>query len=277
MAKRKKPKIFVSHSSEDSTFAAKLVEDLNAAGAQAWLDVNDLGAGSFPQGIDAALARCEFFLLVLTRNAQTSMWVNTEVYAAIHRHNERKIKDLIFIKAAEIDRENLSPMWAAINWFDATKDYFTALNQALRIVGLRPAENKSPVVPDTLPQSVNEHQEGYVGLIRRNMSAAGLALERSRFGSALANFESVIMSILDLKGRLSSETTKPRPSSEATTSLDELNSFYKQALQGKAEALYELGRFREAEWASEVAETLPFLDKIRQLESSNRRLRLNDS
>ena len=39
------PKIFVSHSHDDNNFAEKLVKDLNAAGSNAWLDKNELGAG----------------------------------------------------------------------------------------------------------------------------------------------------------------------------------------------------------------------------------------
>jgi hypothetical protein len=37
-----RPNIFVSHSSKDTLFATQLVNDLNAAGAHAWLDVNGL-------------------------------------------------------------------------------------------------------------------------------------------------------------------------------------------------------------------------------------------
>jgi hypothetical protein len=47
------PKIFVSHSSDDTAFATKLVADLCAAGAHAWLDTNDLGAGNFQERISA--------------------------------------------------------------------------------------------------------------------------------------------------------------------------------------------------------------------------------
>ena len=69
------PKIFVSHSSDDTAFAMSLVADLCAAGAHAWLDTNDLGAGNFQERISTALAECEWFVLVLTRNALASRWV----------------------------------------------------------------------------------------------------------------------------------------------------------------------------------------------------------
>ncbi len=40
------PKVFVSHSHVDDAFAERLVDDLCAAGADAWLDKTDLGAGN---------------------------------------------------------------------------------------------------------------------------------------------------------------------------------------------------------------------------------------
>jgi hypothetical protein len=64
-----RPNIFVSHSSKDTLFATQLVNDLNAAGAHAWLDVNDIVAGDFMDRINAAFNECEWFVLVLTQNA----------------------------------------------------------------------------------------------------------------------------------------------------------------------------------------------------------------
>lgn len=41
-----KLKVFISHSHEDDAFAERLVDDLCAAGEDAWLDKTDLGAGN---------------------------------------------------------------------------------------------------------------------------------------------------------------------------------------------------------------------------------------
>ena len=41
------PQIFVRHSHADDAFAERLADDLRAAGADAWLDKTDLGAGNF--------------------------------------------------------------------------------------------------------------------------------------------------------------------------------------------------------------------------------------
>jgi TIR domain-containing protein len=117
-----RPKIFVSHSSLDTAFASKLVTDLKAAGADAWMDTNDLGAGNFQQGISEALANCEWFLLVLTPNALVSDWVRMEVDAAIWLKHQKRIKELIFIKAADIDFRGLPVLWCVFNIFDVTHD-----------------------------------------------------------------------------------------------------------------------------------------------------------
>ena len=70
------PKVFVSHSHLDNGYAEWVVDDLCAAGADAWFDTINLGAGNFQQRISAALSKCDWFMLVLTRNALASPWVS---------------------------------------------------------------------------------------------------------------------------------------------------------------------------------------------------------
>ena len=130
------PRIFVSHSTLDITFASKLVEDLNAAGAAAWIDDTDLGVGNFQQRISEALADCEWFLLILTRNALASGWVRQEVDAANRLLNYGRIKALVFVKAADVDLIELPALWGVFNVFDATADYAAALRRTLKAVGL---------------------------------------------------------------------------------------------------------------------------------------------
>jgi|GEM_PF-2065421 tetratricopeptide (TPR) repeat protein len=174
-----KPKIFVSHSSKDVAFALKLVRDLNAAGAQAWMDSNDLGAGNFQQHIDEALAGCEWLLLVLTRNALSSEWVRQEVYAANRLKNQGQINELIFIKAEEVDHHQLPPMWGVYNIFDATQDYSMALKRVLKEVGLLPASNEPLEVSKSLPTGT------YYELITRGSQLIG----EKRFSEAIPYFE----------------------------------------------------------------------------------------
>jgi TIR domain len=96
MSTTSQPKIFVSHSHKDDAFTECLVGDLRQAGANAWMDNTGLGAGNFQQRISEALADCEWFVLVLTRDALVSSWVRQEVDAANRLKNQGKIHDLIF-------------------------------------------------------------------------------------------------------------------------------------------------------------------------------------
>jgi hypothetical protein len=130
------PKIFVSHSHKDDVCTEKLVNDLRRAGADAWMDTTDLGAGNFQQRIDEALAGCEWFVLILTRDALASPWVQEEVYAAKRLKNLGRIRDLIFIRAGPINYVELPATWGVFNVFDVTHDYAAALSDVLRVLGL---------------------------------------------------------------------------------------------------------------------------------------------
>jgi hypothetical protein len=157
------------------------VNDLKAAGADAWMDVNDLGAGNFQQGISAALAKCEWFLLVLTRHALASEWVTMEVDAAIRLKHQGKVKELIFIKAAGVDYSELPPLWGVFNIFDATANYMAALNRTL---------NALRVVPQTIPEDTPPHMETPLhvairsGLSRANCPYCGVRNEITATGFA---------------------------------------------------------------------------------------------
>lgn len=146
------PKVFVSHSHVDDAFAERLVKDLRAAGADAWLDKTDLGAGDFQARISAALGGCEWFVLVLTRSALASKWVVQEVNAANSLKHQGRIQDLIFIQAGPIEHHELPALWSVYNIFDATADYATTRDRVATTVGVtRPRPSISPLSPQATP------------------------------------------------------------------------------------------------------------------------------
>lgn len=169
------PKIFVSHSHNDDAFSERLVTDLRQAGADAWMDKTDLGAGNWQQRIDEALAGCEWFVLVLTRDALASPWVQQEVYAANRLKNQGRIRDLIFVQAQSMDHRELPATWGIFNIFDATTDYASARDRTLRAIELQPLssglpaagqpsvpESKVPVIPP--PPTPAQFPEWLAGL-----------------------------------------------------------------------------------------------------------------
>ncbi len=145
------PRIFVSHSHTDEAFTERLVDDFNQAGARAWMDKRDLGPGNFQERISEALADCEWFVLVLTRDALASPWVRQEVDAANRLKNLKRIRDLIFIQAGPVTHAEVPALWGVYNILDATTDYASALNRTLKAVGCVPKPSYPlPTVPARL-------------------------------------------------------------------------------------------------------------------------------
>jgi hypothetical protein len=73
---KKRPKLFISHSSKDKQFAKWLAIDLANSGYQPWLDEWSISAGeSIPTEIGVGIEQCDFVLLVLSKNSTTSNWV----------------------------------------------------------------------------------------------------------------------------------------------------------------------------------------------------------
>lgn len=276
-----KPKIFVSHSTKDNAFATKLVADLKAAGADAWLDLNDMTVGSFPTRISQALDACEWFLLVLTDNALKSRWVRLEVDSAFALMNQGRIRDLIFIKAENADLK-LPGLWNAINYFNAIADYDGTLAKTLHNVGLPPA-----VADPTPAQIVSRWSEQY-GLqqqprlrrrlpsfvrvrravplewqpppniaspdteMHRYITRGRKYLEESRYDDALWDFERVFVLL-----RLEKLRDREPSQNEKST----YNDICRKAGKGMYEALMAQGRIEEAyESQRMVSAELPFPD-----------------
>jgi hypothetical protein len=84
------PSVFVSHSHKDDAFTARLVADLEIAGANVWVDVAGVGAEDFQKRINQALTNCEWFVLVLSPDALSSEWVEMEVHAAIRLKTQKR-------------------------------------------------------------------------------------------------------------------------------------------------------------------------------------------
>ena len=144
------PEVFVSHSHKDDAFTDRLVKDFRQAGANAWMDKNDLGAGDFQDRISQALSDCEWFVLVLTKDALESKWVRQEVNVANILHHQGQIQNLIFIQAGPVEHTEIPAFWRVFNIFDATKDYDSARDRALKAVGLSGLTRTGQAQPATV-------------------------------------------------------------------------------------------------------------------------------
>src|SRR5437773_8008065 len=90
--------VFLSHASRDHTQAKRLRDLLVAHGIKVWFSPHHIrGAQQWQDEIGEALARCGWFILMLSPNAVKSMWVKRELnYALIQERYERRIIPLLF-------------------------------------------------------------------------------------------------------------------------------------------------------------------------------------
>lgn len=85
------PKVFLSYASEDRELAGQIAQALLSQGVDTWWDTWEIRAGdSLRRKIDAGLADCTHFLVLLTPVSLTKPWVNQEMDAGLVRMlNER--------------------------------------------------------------------------------------------------------------------------------------------------------------------------------------------
>ena len=144
-------RVFVSHhhSPEEDAFTARLVADLEAAGADVWVDIVGVGAADFQKRINQALAICNWFVLVLTPAAITSPWVEMEMHAAIRLKAQGHMQGIIQVMAQTVSQDQIPPTWGIYAHLDAIRDYATALKMALGEISLASAITTLP--PPTSP------------------------------------------------------------------------------------------------------------------------------
>jgi hypothetical protein len=102
---------FISHSSVDKPFVAKLHRKLNAAGVNAWFDAADLVGGQiFHDKILRAIQSHDRVIVVLSRSSMRSRWVKAEIQMALKRKRDVllpiRLVDLSVVKRwAWVDKE----------------------------------------------------------------------------------------------------------------------------------------------------------------------------
>src|SRR5258708_35412379 len=124
--------VFLSHASQDHVRARRLRELLVAHGIPVWFSPHHIrGAQQWQEEIGQALARCGWFMVLLTPHAVKSMWVKRELRFALNeKRYEERIIPLLF-KECEFGVLNWTlPQFQMI---DYTKDYWQACAELLRI------------------------------------------------------------------------------------------------------------------------------------------------
>jgi hypothetical protein len=99
--------VFLSHSSRNRTKARRLAEIMRKHGIPVWYsETNINGAQDRHEEIGRALKRCDWFIVLLSRNSVKSTWVKRELlYALNHKQYENHILPVVI---GNCDPEELS-------------------------------------------------------------------------------------------------------------------------------------------------------------------------
>jgi hypothetical protein len=106
--------VFVSHhhSPKEDASTARLVADLEAAGADVCVDYQGIASGRFVQKINEGLSGRQWLVLVMTNAALRSTWVQAEVNAAIYQVNSGRMRGVISFVMTRCDEAQIPPLWA---------------------------------------------------------------------------------------------------------------------------------------------------------------------
>jgi hypothetical protein len=124
--------VFLSHASQDHAKAVRLRKVLVDHGVPVWFSPHHIkGAQQWQDEIGDALARCGWFMVLLTPHAVKSMWVRRELnYALIEKRYEDRIIPLLFKKC---DYRDLSWVLPQFQLIDFSNDYAKGLSELLHV------------------------------------------------------------------------------------------------------------------------------------------------
>jgi uncharacterized protein YjbI with pentapeptide repeats len=96
--------VFISYSTLDQEFAAKLHGDLQNAGVRCWFAPHDIASGKkLHEQIYRAIQAQDRLLLVLSKGSMSSEWVKTEIANARAKEKEQKRQALFPIRLVPFD------------------------------------------------------------------------------------------------------------------------------------------------------------------------------
>jgi len=127
--------VFLSHSSHDRGFVARLTKVLRRCGINYWYSAKHIvGARQWHDEIGRALARCDWFAVILSPESVRSMWVKHELVYAL---NEERYNDKIVpLLRKPCSHSRLSWTLGEFQFVDFTGDFDKGCRQLLRIWNL---------------------------------------------------------------------------------------------------------------------------------------------
>lgn len=163
------PYIFMSHSSKNNAFTQRLTDDLQAAGFNVWVDLEALRDGDrWLKVLQGAIEGCSALVVVMSRAARESEWVERETLLALEWRKP------IFI--ARLEDIPLPLQLITRQFTDFTGDYAAALARlqtALRGALHLPTAAASPL-PET-PYSPDPNEDNFFAYLAQMRAGAALA------------------------------------------------------------------------------------------------------
>jgi hypothetical protein len=137
------PEIFISYAREDQTQAERLYRDLKKEGFDAWIDTQDLLAGSnWSAEIRRAIRASQYFVLLLSAKSMTKRgFVHREIREALEVVHEMPETEIFLIPArlesCEVTHEDLG----RLHWVDLFPDWDNGLAQITKSLRRRSFED----------------------------------------------------------------------------------------------------------------------------------------
>lgn len=160
------PTAFLSHNYNDKELATRIASLLREKGVDVWYDKWEIKVGDsivnkiFKEG----LAKCNFFIILLSHNSIESKWVQEELNKAL----VRKIEGATRILPIKIDDCQIPEELLDLRWIDLSKNFEEGFNEVLKTIydlSEKPALGKPPQF-----------------IIDRKKTVAGLSPEATNIG-----------------------------------------------------------------------------------------------
>lgn len=127
--------VFLSHSSKDRKFADRLLQVIVAQAIPAFYSRKNIaGAQQWHDEIGAALARCDWFVLILSPDSVSSKWVKHELLYALQA--DRYEGRIVPVVHRTCDQEKLSWTLASIQRIDFRRRFAKGCRELLALWGI---------------------------------------------------------------------------------------------------------------------------------------------
>lgn len=133
--------VFFSHASADRRRVERIISRLREHRIKVWYSKSHLrGAQAWQEEIGAALARCDWLVVVLTPAAVKSEWVRREVaYALMEPRYRRRIVPILMKSCRH---KKISWTLAAMQMVDFRKSFEAGLRELLKVWNIKLSEKR---------------------------------------------------------------------------------------------------------------------------------------